>query len=62
MRNMLSIKAALSIKDGEVLDGNLPKKKLKMVQAWIAIHEDDLMADWKLAIDGQDLFRIDPLK
>jgi len=55
-------KAALSIDDGVLLDGNLPRKQLKLVQAWIAIHEDDLMADWKLAIDGQELFRIDPLK
>ena len=54
--------AVLSIGEGEVLDGHLPKKQLKMVQAWIAIHEDDLFADWKLAIQGQDVFRIDPLK
>ena len=55
-------KAVLSLNGGDVLDGSLPKKQLKMVQAWIAIHEDDLRADWKLATDGQELFRIDPLK
>lgn len=55
-------KAVLSIADGEVLDGSLPKKQLKMVQAWMAIHEEELLADWKLAIKGQELFRIDPLK
>ena len=54
--------AVLSIEDGELLDGRLPNKKLKMVQAWIAIHEDELMANWKLAIEGKDLFRIDPLR
>jgi hypothetical protein len=53
---------AISIAEGEVLAGDFPKKQLKMVQAWIAIHEDELMADWKLAITGQELFRIDPLK
>jgi hypothetical protein len=52
----------ISIESGEVLGGALPNKQLKMVQAWIAIHEDELMADWKLAIEGQELFRIDPLK
>lgn len=52
----------LSIEDGELPDGKLPNKKLKMVQAWIAIHEDELMANWKLAIEGKDLFRIDPLR
>jgi hypothetical protein len=54
--------AVLSIEDGEVLDGSLPKKQLKMVQAWVAIHEDELLADWKLAIQGEEIFRIDPLK
>ena len=52
----------LSIEDGELLDGRLPNKKLKMVQASIAIHEDELMANWKLAIEGKDLFRIEPLR
>ncbi len=36
--------------------------KLKLVQAWIEIHQDELMADWKLAINGQQVFKIDPLK
>lgn len=52
----------VSIADGEVLAGNLPSKKMKMLQAWIAIHEDELMADWKLAVEGQEVFKIDPLK
>ena len=52
----------LSIADGEVLGGELPKNKMKLVQAWIEIHREELMADWKLAIEGQKPFRIDPLK
>ncbi len=54
--------AVLSIDEGEVMEGELPKRKLKLVQAWIEIHKEDLLADWKLAIDGQQLFKIDPLK
>ena len=34
-----------SIPDGELIAGNLPPKKHKMIVAWIAIHEDELMAD-----------------
>jgi hypothetical protein len=34
-----------SIPDGELLAGKLPPKKHKMVVAWIAIHEDDVLAD-----------------
>jgi hypothetical protein len=33
-----------------------------LVQAWIEIHKDELLADWELAIDGENIFKIDPLK
>jgi hypothetical protein len=32
------------------------------VYAWIEIHQDELMADWRLAIQGEPIFKIDPLK
>ena len=54
--------AVFSIPDGHILEGSLPKNKLKLIVAWIEIHQDELMADWKLAIEGRELFRIDPLK
>jgi hypothetical protein len=47
-----------SIPDGELLAGKLPPKKHKMVVAWIAIHEDDLLADWDLAVNGKKPFQI----
>lgn len=46
----------------ETLEGDIPAKKLRMVQAWIAIHEDELIADWSLAVSGQPVFPIDPLR
>jgi len=52
----------VSIPDGHLLAGELPAKKLKLVQAWIAIHEDELMADWALAVKGEPVFPIDPLR
>lgn len=33
-----------------------------MVQVWIDLHRDELLADWELASAGEELFRIDPLK
>jgi|GEM_PF-3167643 len=36
--------------------GSLPGPKLKLVQAWIEIHREDLLADWKLAIAGEPIF------
>ena len=42
--------------------GEFPKDKLKLVQAWVEIHKDELMADWKLALEGEPVFKIDALK
>jgi hypothetical protein len=55
-------KAVISIPDGNLLEGDLPAKKLRLVQAWIAIHEEELMADWALAANGEPVFPIDPLR
>ncbi len=54
--------AVIAIPGGEVLEGELKPNRLKLVQAWIEIHQDDLMADWELASQGQSVFKIDPLK
>jgi len=54
--------ASVSIVDAGVLAGSLPSTKLRLVQAWIEIHRDELMADWELAVSGQPPFRIDPLR
>ncbi|HIE12250.1 MAG TPA: DUF4160 domain-containing protein [Desulfotomaculum sp.] len=54
--------AVVGIPEGEVLEGELPANKMKLVEAWIEIHRDELMASWELAISGQNVFRIDPLK
>ncbi len=55
-------KAAVAIEDGRILAGNFPQKQLKMVQAWIEIHKDELFADWELASAGEEPFRIAPLQ
>ena len=54
--------ASLSIVDAEVLAGSLPRAKLRLVQAWIELHRDELLADWELAASGEPLSRIDPLR
>ena len=54
--------AVIAIPDGSILDGELRASKLKLVEAWIEIHQEDLMADWELASQGQSIFKIDPLK
>jgi hypothetical protein len=54
--------AVVEIESGLMIAGNFPTKKLKLVQAWIEIHKDELMADWKLAVEGKDVFKINPLQ
>lgn len=48
--------------DGEVLEGNFPKKQLKLLEAWIALHEDELNANWNLLNAGDGYFKIEPLR
>jgi hypothetical protein len=52
----------LSIPDGEILAGDFPSKKLKLVRAWIEIHYENLLANWELAVNGKTVFTIDPLR
>ncbi len=54
--------ASFSILDGDLLSGNIPKNKSRLVQAWIEIHRESLLADWELAVNGETLFLIDPLR
>lgn len=48
--------------DGTVLEGSIPRAKMKLLDAWMEIHREDLEANWKLLSNGEQFFRIDPLK
>ncbi len=50
--------AVYSINDGTLLAGNLSPKKHKIVVAWIEIHQEDLLADWELVVNGKKPFPI----
>ncbi len=54
--------AVFSIPNGELIEGELKTNKTKLVEAWIVIHQEELMANWDLAINGQEIFKIDPLR
>ena len=54
--------AVLSIPEGVLLEGELPNNKMKLVLAWIEIHNEELMANWELASKGESVFKIEPLK
>ena len=54
--------AVIGIKDGKVLDGKIPANKMKLVEAWVEIHREELIADWELAVRGEEVFKVEPLK
>lgn len=53
--------ASIGISEGEILAGELPRKQLRLVQAWIELHRDELAADWELALGGETPYKIAPL-
>jgi hypothetical protein len=48
--------------DGEVLEGSIPGAKMKLLEAWMEIHREDLQANWNLLASGEQFFKIEPLK
>ena len=48
--------------DGEILEGSIPNRQRKMLEGWMAIHEDELKANWKMLCAGEGYFKIEPLR
>ena len=55
-------RASYGIGDGFRMAGELPLAQERLVLAWMEIHREELMADWKLSEQREELFRIDPLR
>ncbi|HNX25526.1 MAG TPA: DUF4160 domain-containing protein [Spirochaetota bacterium] len=54
--------AVVSITDGSIIEGDLSPKKMRLILAWIEIHQEELLANWALAVKGEQVFKIDPLR
>ncbi len=54
--------AVFSIENSSIIEGTIPNKQRKLIEAWVEIHQEELLANWKLAISGQDIYKIEPLK
>jgi len=53
----------ININDGELIDGSLPKKALRLVQAWTELHREELLINYEQSLkDGGIISRIEPLK
>lgn len=47
---------------GKIIEGSIPLKQRKMVEAWIAIHEEELKILWAEINKKGKYFKIEPLK
>jgi hypothetical protein len=56
------MEAVISIPNGDIIVGEIATNKMKLLQAWIEIQREELMADWAIAVKGGEIFRIDPLR
>ena len=48
--------------DGELLEGSLPVKQLKLIEAWMTIHENELYKAWNDAVRNIPFAKIEPLR
>uniref|UniRef100_E6QV52 Transcriptional regulator n=1 Tax=mine drainage metagenome TaxID=410659 RepID=E6QV52_9ZZZZ len=53
---------ALITLDGKVYSGSFLGRALFLVREWLAIHRDDVAADWELAMAKKPLNPIEPLE
>lgn len=53
--------AVIKISDYAVSEGYLPPKALGLVTEWTNIHREDLLKNWELARQSNELFKIEPL-
>ena len=44
--------------DGELLSGSLPPKQLRILDGFLALHEEETYAAWNLAVQGKQFARI----
>ncbi len=54
--------AALNIGSNQIIWGYLPTGKLLLVNAWIEIHREELIANWNTGKQTGEYFKLDPLR
>lgn len=54
--------AVFTIDPVEMIEGGIPAKQKRLVEAWAEIHQLELMNDWDLLQQGHSPNKIEPLK
>ncbi len=47
---------------GEILAGGFDRKQLKLLEAWVALREDELHASWTALTENGEVIKIEGLK
>jgi hypothetical protein len=56
-----NFRAAFSIQDLRLIEGDLPQRVVSFVLEWAFQHREELMENWNRAERKEDLRKIDPL-
>ena len=54
--------AVFSIPDAEILAGSLPRRQVRLVQAWAELRTEELEQAWTRAVNHKQPGTIEPLK
>ena len=54
--------ATVSIESCELSKGSLPNKQRRLVLAWAELRREELMENWNLLMNGEEPFKIQPLR
>jgi hypothetical protein len=54
-------RATVAIATGDLLAGSLPKSQLRLVQAWVELHQGELEDAWTALVTGRPAQKIAPL-
>jgi hypothetical protein len=55
-------KAIVDINNCEIISSNMRSKHNKLLTAWAELHKDELKANWELVMNGEEPYKITPLK
>lgn len=56
-------KGIFNIKTGELMEGELPKRALRLIEDWIELNRKELMENWESSqTDFPELKKINPLQ
>lgn len=56
-----SMWAAIDVHSGELVDGALPRKKLKKIEEWRKLHIEELLKNWEIVSKNGSPNKVAPL-